>query len=140
MLLSKQTTTVSHDTIKTLVCELVSHYHQSTARSCTEQHWQSANGKSRVLIYGHSLALSSVLHQAVNAVHCEYVLLFEQQHVFTWSEHRWPQLVHRDDAINTDELLEIDSECLADLLSYHTMAETQWHKQYCTGLKCECAA
>ena len=140
MLADKQNSIVAYDTLINMLCELVSHHQQFSDAGCKGQDWQSADGRTQVLIYGNSLALSGVLQQRADAIRCEYVLLFNNQHVLTWKQYRWPRMATSNKGKPEQGLFTINSECLHDLMKYHALADTRWHRHKSNTLRCECAA
>jgi ABC-type Fe3+ transport system substrate-binding protein len=126
---------IEFDLLTGMVAELVAVFelqqaHETAGEGPDVTDWVSPTGLTRVIRYGSSAQLRSVLMQAAGAVSAEYEVLHCGNKAFSWRDYLWPSLQASDSLLYPTGQVAIAASCLQELMQFHEKHATSWQRRY----------
>lgn len=127
-----------------MVSELALHFERHSANDLETFDWVSPSGRTQIVCCGSRLSLHQVFNQDAKDVVAEYMLQHDGGLLFSAVQYRWPymQSSHRsplrapsqsqddDETFSAETSVSIPSQCMNELLAYHTSFQTGWLLRY----------
>ncbi len=131
---------ISFEVLSSMVEDLVDHYDRSCDIASHALDWESPTASTKIVRYGSSMNLHSMLNQVADSIVAEYQLRYRQTILYTWKDYRWPHLLDARTVRPTLDNIIVPDECLNELLTYHQNANTCWYNRYQAMLSRDSAA
>ena len=127
-------TGLSFEVLSSMVAELVDHFERRSVANETGFDWESPSARTRVVRFGASSCLASVLSQDPEAVAKEFQLSYCGVLIFNWNEYRWPHLLSEDRKVPDLDYIDLPQNCIDELMDYHITMQTSWLYRYQTAI------